>query len=661
VLLKRVLASRGEAELALIVVDIARARRIGAAVLAGVFTLVFIEPGRAQAVVVPAPVSGHVVAADPSDNTPHAKDGEVRAFAQIGDTVYVGGTFTQVRTAAVATWLTRSYLFAYSRVTGELSPAFLPALDGAVSALTVTPDGKLVVGGGFGTVNGVSRKNLVELDPATGATVTTWVGRSDGGVVRTMALRGNDLYVGGAFNWINGVERHGLARLHAATGAVDPGFVVDATGGRNNVAPYVWTTAITPNGRTLAIGGNFSLVNGLSRSQIALVDIDASGAPTVADWSTERYVAPCSINTFTHYVQSIDFSDDGDYFIVGSNGGAGWPAAYCDTLARFETTTRGSALNATWVDLTGNDTITSVLAADGVIYLGGHFRWLNNPNASDKAGNGAVDRLGVGATDPSNGLPINWNPRRAGAPSDATAWGSAVPVIWRGTDGVYIGQNSDGLGGEYHGRFAMFPVSGGRTVPAVAAPAAATGYLYSGGTSGQLTRTAFNGSALGGSSTVSQPNLTGAGAATRAGDKLYWDSAGQLGFSQVSSGETAGAAWFVGFNDWWNSSVMTGTFYLEGRLYYTTSTADTLFYRYFEPDGYVVGATELSLPTTGVAWSSVRGMTWANGKIVYGSADGALRSVPFDPAAATAVDGAGSTVVAPGPAWTSPTLFFSAS
>jgi hypothetical protein len=364
---------------------------------------------------------------------------------------------------------------------------------------------------------------------------------------------------------------------------------------------------------------------------------------------------------FTHYVQSIDFSDDGGYFVVGSNGGTGWPAAYCDMLVRFETATRGSGLNATWTDLTGNDTITSVLAADNVIYLGGHFRWLNNPNASDRAGTGAVDRLGVGAADPSNGMPINWNPRRSGAPSGTTAWGSAVPVIWRGTDGVYIGQNSDGLGGEYHGRFAMFPLAGGRTLPAVAAPGGASGYLYSGGTSGQLTKTAFDGGAPGGSAVVSQPNLAGVGAATRAGDKLYWDNAGQLSFSQVSTGETAGAPWTIGFNDWWDSSVMTGSFYLEGRLYYTRSTTGSLLYRYFEPDGYVVGATEFSLPTSGVTWSSVRGMTWANGKIVYGSVDGALRSVPFDPSASLAVDGAAVAVLDPGTTWTTPTLFFSAS
>lgn len=53
------------------------------------------------------------------------------------------------------------------------------------------------------------------------------------------------------------------------------------------------------------------------------------------------------------------------------------------------------------MNFTGNDTITSVEVADNIIYLGGHFRWLNNPNASDRAGNGAIDRLGIGAVTPA--------------------------------------------------------------------------------------------------------------------------------------------------------------------------------------------------------------------------------------------------------------------
>ncbi|MEV4757169.1 delta-60 repeat domain-containing protein [Micromonospora sp. NPDC049559] len=612
---------------------------------------------------VPPVVAGTLASADPSDVTPHARDGEVRAFAQIGNTVYVGGTFTQIRTAADPTWISRAYLFGYDRGSGNIVTGFAPVLDGAVNALVASPDGKLIVGGAFKTVNGVSRKNLVELDPMSGATVASWTAHSDGGNIRAMKLHGGNLYLGGAFNWLNGVERHGVARINATSGALDTGFVVDATGGRNGVAPYVWTLDVSPDGGTLVIGGNFTVVNGVSRNQIALLEL--AGTPTVANWSTTRYVPPCAAPaTFTHYVQEVDFSDDGDYFVVGSNGGAGWPAAYCDVLVRFETGTRGANLDGTWVDFTGNDTITSIEATDDVIYLGGHFRWLNNPNGMDNAGAGAVDRLGIGAVDPNNGMPLNWNPRRSGAPAGTTAWGSTVPVLWRGPDGVYFGQNSDGMGGEYHGRLGVFPLAGGRTVPAVDAPGATPGYLYLGTAASQLTKVPFNGTALGSPTVSSQPNLSSAGVTMRVADKLYWSSGSQLGFS-VFNGSTVGAPWYIGYNDWYNPSTLTGAFYLSGRMYYTKPGSNTLFYRYLEPDGYTVGATEFTLPTTGLSWSQVRGMAYVGGgRIVYGSADGSLRAVPFDAAApgGVAVNGASITVVASASAgltWSRPTLFYS--
>lgn len=640
------------------------------AALAVLSTLVMVTA--AGAAVVPVPVSATLVSADPADQTPNARNGEARAFAEIGDTVYVGGTFTEARNASATTWGSRPYLFAYHRDTGALSTTFLPVLDGAVNTLAVSPTGLLIVGGVFKNVNGVARRNLVALNPTTGATDAGWAGRSDGGTVRDMVVHGNWLYVSGAFNWINGVAHSGLARLNATTGAVDAAFQIDTTVGRHDTSFYAWTVDVSPDGATLAVGGNFTLVNGASRNQIALVDL--TGTPSLIDWSTEKYVAPCVSSTFTSYVQDISFSADGDYFVVGSNGGKGWPAAYCDALVRFETDARGANQVGTWVNFTGNDTITSVEIDGGVIYLGGHFRWLNNPNASDAAGAGAIDRLGVGAVSPATGMPVNWNPRRspgsATLPSGAVAWGSTVPVLWRGAYGLYFGQNSDGMGGEYHGRLGVFPAAGGRTVTPKNPPTAGSGYLYLGTAAGQLTKVAFTGTALGTATVSSQPNLTGAGAIWRVADRVYWGrtlsgtpTGTRLDISMFN-GTTVGAPWEAsGYNDWFNAMSMSGAFFLDGRLYYTRSNSTALHYRYFEIDGNYLGATEFTLPTQGVNWSTVRGMAWVASRLVYGSTDGRLRGVPFDPTATVAVDGASSTVLAQPSGsltWSTPTMFFAA-
>ncbi|WKT98875.1 delta-60 repeat domain-containing protein [Micromonospora soli] len=613
----------------------------------------------------PTPVTSTLTSANPVDTTPHAQNGDTKAFAEIGNTVYVGGSFTSVKAAGDASWTTRNYLFAYDRATGALKTGFNPVLDGAVHALAVSPDGKLIVGGAFLTVNGVSRKNLVELDPTTGATVTSWVGRSDGGLVRRTLVVGNSLYLAGAFHWVNGTQHSLLARLDATTGAIDASFQIDASVARTS-SELVWGLAVSPDSRTLVAVGNFTQVNGQARNQVVLVDL--AGTPAVANWSTQHYVAPCSSAAFPFYARDVDFSDDSRYFVIVADGGRADAGAYCDATARFETADRGAGIDATWVNYTGSDSVTSVEVADNVVYVGGHFRWLNNANGNDSAGSGAINRFGLGALDPINGLPLVWNPTRSGAPSGTTTWGPIIWELWRGSTGLYAGFDSDGVGNEYHGRMGLFPLSGGRTVPAVNAPNAASGYLYVSSADGQATKVPFNGSTLGTPVNASQPNLTAAGASFSLGNKLYWsktDAAAPNGsYLDVSifSGGAVGAPWVSsGYNDWFKAGSMTGAFALDGRMYYTKAGSNSLFYRYLEPDGYILGCTEFTLPSVGVPWGTVRGLAWVNGKVVYGDQDGSLHAVPFDGAA---VDGAASVeLAAPGGAvnWSSRTLFFATS
>jgi hypothetical protein len=596
----------------------------------------------ASAVYVPPNDPATLVSANPVDYTPHAQNGSIRAFAQIGNTVYAGGSFTGIKAAGASSWSPASNLVAYDVSTGALKAAFTPVLDGAVQTLAVSPDGKLIVGGSFGTVNDVARKNLVELDPTTGDTVTSWVGRADGGVVRRAIVHGNSLYLAGAFHWINGTEHSLLARLNATTGAIDSTFQINASGPRPyaNSVELVWGLAVAPDGDTVVAVGNFTDVNGSARNQVVM--IDTSGTPTVANWNTDRYEAGCYSGSFPFYARDVDFNDDGSYFVIIADGGRG--DAYCDATARWETADRGSNVTATWVDFTGTDSVTSLEVTDGIVYIGGHFRWQNNANGNDAQGAGGVSRYGIAALDQQNGVPLNWNPTRSPGsqlPAGGTDWGPIMWELWKGPNGLFAGFDADGLGSEYHGREGYFPDAGGRTIAIQDAPQAASGYLYLGAGNGQVTKVSYGVSGLGTPATVSQPQLTSAKAAFVVSNKLYWaktdssaPSGSVLNISVLSGTGAIGAPWVgSGYNSWFTAASMTGAFYLNGRMYYTTSSSNSLFYRYLTPDGYVIGCTAFTLPTSGVNWRNVRGMTWVSGKLVYGSTDGSLRTVGFDPAA----------------------------
>ncbi|MEQ6900559.1 malectin domain-containing carbohydrate-binding protein [Nocardioides sp. YIM 152588] len=90
-------------------------------------------------------------------------------------------------------------------------------------------------------------------------------------------------------------------------------------------------------------------------------------------------------------------------------------------------------------------------------------------------------------------------------------------------------------------------------------------------------------------------------------------------------------------------SSMTGMFFDPEtfRIYYTVSGDSRLYYRYFMPRGAdtpnpddtaateYVGAQTFTADAGGVSFSSAAGLTLAGGRILYGSSDGSLRSVPF--------------------------------
>jgi hypothetical protein len=581
-------------------------RRLVAAVLLAV--------GLAAGTAVPAgavnPTQPVIVSSDPANFTPQVMDGRLLSFAQVGNTMVAGGTFTTVRAPGGANQ-TRRFLVAFDASTGALSSTFLPALDGSVDVVAAHPDGRsVIVGGAFNTVNGTSAKKLAKIDVTTGQIDTKWKARANGRV-RDLVVSGGRLYVGGAFTAAAGVARANFAAFNVTTGLLDTDVNIGFTVPRRGTA-HVAKLDVTPDGSTLVAIGNFLQAGGLPRAQIALLDVAAKPA-VVRDWQTDRYSAACS-SSFDTYMRDVDISPDGKYFVIVTTG-AGYTGTLCDAAARWELGRTGPGQQPSWVDYTGGDTLYSVAITGTVVYVGGHQRWFNNSLARDKAGPGAVSREGIAALDPINGLPYSWNP--------AKERGVGAFTLVATADGLWVGSDTEWIGGEYHPRIALFPLIGGTAVPASTVPTF-PGELGRLGLDNRLTATTTDGTALTDVRVVDQSvSWSSARGAFVVGGNLYHGWSDGTFQRRSLAGGTVGAATALPAAPWDTRNV-TGMYFDAGKINYTVAGDSRLHWRWFTPESGIVGVDDFVVSGP-ISWADTSGLTQVGGKLYWArNSDGAL-------------------------------------
>lgn len=180
---------------------------------------------------------------------------------------YAGGEFNNARTAGASpgTQLSpRKNLLAFNLSTGVLDPGFRADANGRVWDLTVTDDGRyLLVAGEFTAINGQARAGFAVLDARTGAVVDIDVRLA--GTARAVATCGSTAYVGGMFTSAQGQARNGIAAVDLTTGKVLP-FNANIPG------HAVLTMVASPDGRRLAVGGQFTAIGSQSSGGVVLVD-----------------------------------------------------------------------------------------------------------------------------------------------------------------------------------------------------------------------------------------------------------------------------------------------------------------------------------------------------------------------------------------------------
>ena len=191
------------------------------------------------------------VSADGNQDFTFASDsganGPVLAVAvqQVGseERIVLGGSFTQVN------GLTRNRL-ARLQGDGSLDVAFGPpgGADGDVCCALTDSSGRVLIAGGFGTVGGAQRQGVARLNADGSLDSSFHPTPGVAGVVTCLAVDGaGKILVGGQFTSVNGAPRKGLARLNP-DGSLDSTFDPDiADGGVNCIV-------VQTNGR-LVIGG----------------------------------------------------------------------------------------------------------------------------------------------------------------------------------------------------------------------------------------------------------------------------------------------------------------------------------------------------------------------------------------------------------------------
>lgn len=613
-----------------------------------------VAPGVAHADDSPA---GQLPREFPAANTPHVLNGSVYGVTQVGGTIVLGGDFTSARNDNSTTQLTRQRLLAFSVSTGQISTTFVPNPNGVVRAVLPAPDGTSVyVAGNFTSIGGVARSRLARVRVSDGAVLPTFNAGTVTGQVRDIALVGGRLWLAGAFTHVGGNRQPGLATVDPDTGRFDPYMGLAIEGVHQDGTTQVLKVDADAAGTRLVAIGNFGTLAGVSNPGLFMLDVSGAAAAPGA-FRTSYYSAACS-SSFDTYMRDVSFSPDGRFFVVVTTGAYRGSTSPCDTSARFES--NGTGLVApSWVNHTGGDTTLTVEVTDAVVYVGGHMRWQNNPFAGDRAGAGAVSRPGIAALDPINGLPLSWNPERT--------LGVGVFDFLATSQGVWVASDTDRIGHfTYKGRIALMPLAGGTSFPAVRTPGLPNA-VYSGGSfatsppPSSLSRRTYSDGSAGTAQSVPTGaiNWNGVRGAFMINGQLYLAHSDGTFTRRTFDGNSYGTPVAVNTADQlvtltaWGSDIQqaTGMFYDSGRIYFTLSGSNSLYYRYFSPESDVVGAQRYvaSGNVSGISFSQVRGMFTTGSKLYWGTSDGRLHRIDWAQGAQSGAPVGGTAADVSGP------------
>ncbi len=348
----------------------------------------------------------HIVDAESFNQPPGAPDtsfnpslnGSVNALALQSDgQIMAGGNFTVADNSSINR-------IARFNTDGTLDGGFMHALagaDGSVNAVLSQTDDRIVVGGAFANIDGVTCQGIARL--MTNGILDTSFNYSSGADNTVFALAetfingGREIYVGGAFNNFGSTSSPGIVRLYN-NGLVDPSFSVG--GGVNGTvyAVAAYPTNSVGNAGQILVGGLFTNFNGTVVGNLARLNQDGS---LDTSFSQNASVGDA--------VRAIAIQSDGKILVGGDFTNVN--AAAANHLARLNSDGTSDTAFNTAAAPGINGTVSAIaLQADNCIMVGGQFSLDNGvtrANITRLLPTGAVDptiNFGTGANGAINAV-----------------------------------------------------------------------------------------------------------------------------------------------------------------------------------------------------------------------------------------------------------------
>jgi len=423
-------------------------RRIGTALASGLLMwAVVLAPGVASAAVSMLPATTPQLGTSGTDSTIE----QVRQFAQCGGTMYAVGLFSQVKNGNATALIPRNNAFAFSATSPYKVTSWNPNVNGQVNSVACSPDGKILLGGTFTQVNGTTTaKNLVKVDAATGALDPTFLWTLNGktspaGAVAHIEVVQNHLLVGGKFTPSGTTVLYPgyLASVSPLTGRSDGYALPTLTGsyvypGVKTNTTQVFNMTVSPDGTSVLVTGVFTSVGGAHHEQVFRLNMGTTSA-TASAWAPAELYTHCAwLEPF--YAQDVAWSPDGTKIYVANTGykpddqpwGNTPRIGPCDSAIAYDAEPQVEFSGHDWIAYTGCDSLYSIGADATTVYVAGHERWIDNPNACDNLGSGGRAQPGLGELDPATGHSVPGPNRGRGLGADDVVVTSAG--VWIASD-----------------------------------------------------------------------------------------------------------------------------------------------------------------------------------------------------------------------------------